>query len=155
MSTARIRVAPVKKTLHVDVPQANAFDVFTLRFDAWWPKSHHIGKAPMRQSVIEPRAGGRWFEKGEDGSECEWGRVLAWEPPGRLVLSWQINSRFTRDETVNSEIEVRFIAESPQRTRVEFEQRIEAYDAEPLRAAVDSPGGWGTLLESYRQAAEG
>jgi uncharacterized protein YndB with AHSA1/START domain len=155
MSTHKIRVAPVKKTLSVKASQAHAFDVFTLRFDAWWPKSHHIGKAGMKESVIEPRTGGRWFEKGEDGSECDWGRVLAWEPPQRLVLSWQINSKFTRDETVNSEIEVRFIAESAERTRVEFEHRIEAYDAEGIRSAVDSPGGWNSLLENYRSAAQG
>lgn len=155
MSRHKIRVTPVKKTLQVNAPQAHAFEVFTLRFDAWWPKSHHIGKASMKESVIEPRAGGRWFEKDEDGSECDWGRVLAWEPPQRLVLSWQINSKFVRDETVNSEVEVRFIAESAERTRVEFEHRIEAYDSEAIRSTVDSPNGWNSLLESYRRIAQG
>jgi uncharacterized protein YndB with AHSA1/START domain len=103
----------------------------------------------MAEAVIEPRAGGRWYEKGEDGSECDWGRVLAWEPPSRLVLSWTINGKFQVDETVESEVEVLFIPESASTTRVELEHRIAAVDAEALRQAVDSPQGWGNLLEIY------
>jgi len=144
-----IRVAPVRKTIVVNAPQAHAFDVFARRFDAWWPRDHHIGKTAMAEAVIEPRAGGRWYEIGEDGSECDWGRVLAWEPPSRLVLSWTINGKFQVDETVESEVEVRFIPESASTTRVELEHRIAAVDAEALRQAVDSPQGWGNLLEVY------
>jgi uncharacterized protein YndB with AHSA1/START domain len=147
-----IRVAPVNKSIRVNAAQARAFEVFTARFDAWWPKSHHIGKAEMKEAVIEPRQGGRWYEKGEDGSECVWGKVLAWEPPHRLVLSWHINSKFQIDESVASEVEVRFIAESADVTRVELEHRIEAQDGEAMRTSVDSPGGWSSLLESYREA---
>ncbi|HEX3430084.1 MAG TPA: SRPBCC family protein [Rhizomicrobium sp.] len=148
-----IRVAPVRKAIVVNAPQAHAFDVFARRFDAWWPKDHHIGKAAMREAVIEPRAGGRWYEKGDDGSECEWGRVLAWEPPNRLVLAWKINGKFQVDESVDSEVEVRFLAEGANRTRVELEHRIAAADAEALREAVDSPRGWGTVLETYAREA--
>ena len=148
-----LRVAPVRKSILVNAPQAHAFDVFATRFDAWWPRDHHIGKAAMQEAVIEPRAGGRWYEKGEDGSECEWGRVLAWEPPNRLVLSWTINGKFQADETVESEVEVQFIAESANKTRVELERRIAAADAEALREAVDSPRGWGSLLEIYAKKA--
>ena len=115
-----IRVAPVRKTITVNAPQAHAFDVFANRFDAWWPRDHHIGKTAMAKAVIEPRAGGRWYERDEDGAECEWGRVLAWEPPNRLVLSWTINGKFQVDNTVESEVEVQFIAESEARTRVEL-----------------------------------
>lgn len=150
-----IRVAPVKKTIRVNASQARAFEVFTARFDAWWPKGHHIGQAAMKEAVIEPRQGGRWYEKGEDGAECDWGRVLAWEPPQRVVLSWHINSKFVIDESVVSEVEVRFIAEEGGITRVELEHRIEAEDGEAMRAAVDSPGGWSGLLEAYRAAASG
>ncbi len=153
MSLHRIKAAPVKKSVRVNAPQAHAFDVFTRRFNAWWPKSHHIGKAAMKEAVIEPRLGGRWYEKDEDGSECEWGRVLAWEPPQRLMLSWHINSKFVTDESVASEVEVRFVAESADVTRVELEHRIEAPDAEALRAGVDSPGGWSSLLELFAAAA--
>jgi uncharacterized protein YndB with AHSA1/START domain len=148
-----IRVAPVKKSVRVRASQARAFEVFTARFDSWWPKSHHIGKAEMKEAVIEPRAGGRWYEKGVDDSECNWGTVLAWEPPSRVVLSWQINGKFQPDEGVQSEVEIRFIPESANATRVELEHRIAAADAEDIRGAVDSPQGWGSLLELFAQRA--
>lgn len=144
-----IRVAPVRKSIIVNAPPAHAFDVFARRFDAWWPRDHHIGKPAMKEAIIEPHAGGRWYEKGEDGSECDWGRVLAWEPPHRLVLSWIINGRFQVDDTVESQVEVRFLAEGERKTRVELEHRIGAEDAQALREAVDSPRGWGSLLEVY------
>ncbi|HLY05739.1 MAG TPA: SRPBCC family protein [Rhizomicrobium sp.] len=149
-----IRVAPVRKSITVNAPQAHAFDVFARRLDAWWPRAHHIAKPAMKEAVIEPRAGGRWYEKGEDDSECDWGRVLAWEPPSRLVLSWTVNGKFQIDETVESEVEVRFIAEGEKTTRVELEHRIAAEDAQALRDAVDSPGGWTGLLELYAKEAE-
>lgn len=148
-----IRVAPVRKSITVNAPQAHAFDVFAKRFDAWWPKDHHIGKPAMAHAVIEPHAGGRWYEKGEDGSECDWGRVLVWEPPDRLVLSWTINGKFQVDNTVESEVEVRFLAEGENNTRVELEHRIAAEDAQALREAVDSPRGWGSLLDIYAKEA--
>jgi uncharacterized protein YndB with AHSA1/START domain len=145
----RISAAPVKKSIRVNAPQSRAFDVFAARFDSWWPRDHHIGKAAMKQAIIEPHSGGRWYEKDEDGSECDWGRVLVWDPPSRLVLSWGINSKFVPDETVDSEVEVRFIADGDAATRVELEHRILAADAQALREAVDSPRGWGGLLEIY------
>jgi uncharacterized protein YndB with AHSA1/START domain len=143
-----ITAAPVKKSVRVNASQEHAFDVFAERFDIWWPRDHHIGKTAMREAIIEPRTGGRWYERGEDGSECEWGRVLAWEPPARLLLSWRINSKFVPDETVESEVEVRFIPDGAV-TRVELEHRIRAADAGLLREAVDSPRGWGSILDIY------
>jgi uncharacterized protein YndB with AHSA1/START domain len=153
MSMQMLKVAPVKKTVLVKASPERAFAVFTARFDAWWPKSHHIGKAPMKEAVIEPRSGGRWYEKGDDGSECNWGKVLAWEPPSRLILSWHINGKFEFDESVKSEVEVRFIAEGPNATRVELEHRIESHDADVMRAGVDAPNGWTAILEAYGKAA--
>jgi uncharacterized protein YndB with AHSA1/START domain len=153
MSVRTINAAPVRKTIRIAAPRAHAFDVFTSRIGAWWPKSHHIGAVEMREAVIEPFAGGRWYEKGVDGSECDWGKVLAWEPPARVMLSWRINSRFKVDEAVASEIEVRFIAEGADATRVELEHRIDAADAEAIRANVDSPRGWGMLLGLYAEEA--
>jgi uncharacterized protein YndB with AHSA1/START domain len=152
MSGPRIKAAPVRKTIRVNASPERAFDVFTTRFDAWWPKSHHIGNADMKQALIEPRVGGRWYEKDVDGSECDWGTVLVWEPPHRLVLSWKINAKFVVDETVGSEVDVRFIAESDGVTRVELEHRIEAEDAEAMRSMVDAPNGWTAIIEAYRQA---
>ena len=149
----KLTVAPVRKTIVVNASQARAFDVFTAKFGAWWPKSHHIAKVEMDNVYIEPRQGGRWYEKGVDGSECDWGKVLSWEPPNRVVLSWHLNGKFELDESVESAVDVRFIAESPTTTRIELEHRVTAVDAEEIRAAVDSPGGWSGLLAMYADAA--
>ena len=148
----KITPVPVRRSIVVKAPQARAFEVFTARFGTWWPKSHHIAAADMADVLIEPRVGGRWYEKGVDDSECDWGKVLAWEPPSRVVLSWHLNSKFQVDEAVDSEVDVRFIAESADTTRVELEHRIVAVDAEGIRAAVDAPNGWTGLLSLYAEA---
>jgi uncharacterized protein YndB with AHSA1/START domain len=114
-----------------------------------------MAKAEMQDVFIEPRKGGRWYEKGVDGSECQWGEVLAWEPPSHVALSWHLNSKFQIDEAVESVVEVQFIAEDTNTTRVELVHRIRAADAEDIRAAVDSPQGWSGLLELYAEAARG
>ena len=148
----------VRKRLTVEAPCAHAFNVFTSGFDGWWPRAHHIGKADLLAAVIEPKAGGRWYEKGVDGSECEWGRVLAYEPPSRVVLSWHLNGQWEYDPAPShaSEVDVRFIPDGPSRTRVEFEHRhIErSVGAEQLRAGVDSPQGWSGLLEMFAARAK-
>jgi uncharacterized protein YndB with AHSA1/START domain len=146
---------PVRKTITVDAPRDRAFAVFTEGFDRWWPRSHHIGTAELAESVLEPRAGGRWYERGVDGSECDWGRVLAWDPPARLVLSWEISADWKPDPDRASEVEVVFVAEGPDRTRVELTHRgLEVYgDATAqLRGALDSEGGWTGLLALYATA---
>ena len=105
---------------------------------------------------MEPRAGGRWFERGEDGTECDWGRVLVWEPPSRVVLAWQISAEWKFDPGLQTEVEVRFIAEGPKLTRVEFEHRnLERYGdkAEAVRKSISSDGGWPGLLAAYAAAA--
>ncbi len=154
MSRKKITAAPVRKSIVVNATQARAFEVFTTRFGSWWPKSHHIAAVEMKEAAIEPRQGGRWYEKGIDGSECRWGEVLVWDPPSKLVLSWRLNSKFQVDETLESEVEVRFIADGANTTRVELEHRIASVDAEALRGMVDSPNGWGGLLALYAEAAE-
>src|SRR6185437_16224980 len=84
-----ITPAPIRKSVHVTVSPARAFAVFTANTANWWLKTHSISrtKSPIKDVVIEPRAGGRWFERGEDGSECDWGKVLEWQPPSRLLLA--------------------------------------------------------------------
>jgi Activator of Hsp90 ATPase homolog 1-like protein len=153
-----INVAPVHKTVRVNAAPARAFEVFTAGIGRWWPSTHTIGTAPMKDIVIEPRAGGRWFERGQDGSECDWGVVLSWEPPGRVLLGWHLNSEFKYDAAVATEVELRFIAESAGVTRVELEHRhLERLgpQGEVLRGKIDAPGGWTGVLERYRAAAEG
>ena len=89
-------MSSVNKEIVVQAPE-RAFRVFTENFDRWWPRSHHIGKADMKAAIMEPRTNGRWYERGVDGSECEWGYVIAWEPPHRVVLAWQLNNLSERD----------------------------------------------------------
>lgn len=114
MTTATPVATPplaVRKTVTVQAPQAVAFEVFTARIASWWPMAtHHIGKADCAAVVMEPRAGGRWFERGVDGSECDWGRVLAWEPPSRVLLAWQLSAAWAFDPAIHTEVEVRFAA---------------------------------------------
>ena len=152
-----IRPAPVRKTVTLACSPEKAFRVFTDGFDRWWPRTHHIGKSPMAKGIIEPRAGGRWYEVCEDGSECDWGDVLAWEPPARLVLAWRLNPRWEYDPNLLTEVDVRFVDISGGRTRVDFEHRgFEAMGVggETARASVDSPNGWGALLAEFQKVAE-
>ena len=85
----------VKRSVVVNVPIEHAFKVFTERFDLWWPREHHVGKADLQTAIIEPKAGGRFYEKGVDGSECEWGAVLEFAPPSRVVLAWHLDPSWT------------------------------------------------------------
>ena len=151
----KVTPAPVRKSIVVQAPPARAFEVFTAHMGAWWPKSHHIAPAEMAEVIIEPRLGGRWYEKGVDGSECDWGKVLAWTPPLRVALSWHLNSKFQIDGSVESIVEVQFITDDENATRVELEHRITSADAEDIRAAVDAPNGWTTLLGLYAETANG
>jgi uncharacterized protein YndB with AHSA1/START domain len=147
---------PVGGTITVAVPVERAFAVFTGSFNTWWPPQHHIGQADMAEAVLEPREGGRWYERGVDGSECDWGRVLTWEPPHRLVLTWQINGRwqFDPDPAHASEVEVRFIADGPEQTTVELEHRLleRVVEGAALRDGISGGGGWGSLLELFAKA---
>jgi uncharacterized protein YndB with AHSA1/START domain len=152
MMTRTISIAPIRKTLLVKAPQTRAFNVFTDSMATWWRPDHHIAKTPFVDIVIEPRTGGRWFERDKDGAECDWGRVLSWSPPARLLLAWQLDSAWKYDPDFVTEIDVQFIAEGPAETRVVFEHRgLERYGdaAESVRAMLDAPTGWGSSLAAY------
>jgi uncharacterized protein YndB with AHSA1/START domain len=152
-----IRIAPVRKQLIVKASQSRAFAVFTAEMSRWWPATHSILKSPLKECIVEPRVGGRWYAVGEDGSSCETGYVIAWQPPQGLVLAWQINAEWQFDPELVTEVEVRFIAESADTTRVELEHRhLERMGgkAAEARDAVDSPGGWGAILGSFKNYAE-
>ena len=155
--SATITIAPVRKTLTLRATPQTAFRVFTDGFDRWWPRSHHIGKAALERCVLEPRIGGRWYEIMVDGSQCDWGDVLAWEPPERLVLAWRLNARWEYDPDLTTEVEVRFTPVGETETRVDFEHRhIERMGegAQAARDGVDGPEGWGAILASFKAAAE-
>jgi uncharacterized protein YndB with AHSA1/START domain len=148
----------VRKVVTVQAPPAVAWRVFTEQMATWWPlATYKIGKANAVDAVIEPVVGGRWYERGDDGSTCEWGRVLSWEPPSRLLLSWQISADWQHDPTLQTEVEVRFIAEGKDATRVELEHRhLDRYGArrDEMRGIFGSEGGWSGLLASFARAAE-
>jgi uncharacterized protein YndB with AHSA1/START domain len=150
-------LTPLTGTISIAVPVERAFRVFTDSFNTWWPREYHIGKADMAEAVVEPREGGRWYERGVDGSECDWGRVLAWDPPHRLVLTWQINGQwqFDPDPEHASEIEVRFTADGPGQTRVDLEHRHldRLVDGQALRDGITGGGDWTHILERFAKAA--
>lgn len=142
----------------VAMPIEKAFAFFTESFGAWWPADYHIGEADMADAILEPREGGRWYERGTDGSECDWGRVLAWEPPSRLLVTWQINGhwQFDPDPEHASEIEVRFSADGPDQTTVELEHRHldRLVAGQAMYDGIGQGGGWNSALESFAKVAE-
>jgi uncharacterized protein YndB with AHSA1/START domain len=146
----------VRRVLSVQAPPEVSWDVFTTQMGTWWPlAAYKIGKTNAVDAVIEPRVGGRWFERGDDGSTCDWGRVLTREPHSRLVLSWDITADFQYDPALHTEIEVRFIAEGTN-TRVEFEhRRLDRYGdrRDEMRTIFDKTGDWGQLLAAFAQTA--
>jgi uncharacterized protein YndB with AHSA1/START domain len=153
MST-QTEVSAVRKSVVVEAPIERAFAVFTEEIESWWPPEHHIIEAPLAGMVFEPRVGGHVYDRGADGSECRWARVLVYDPPHRVVFSWDIDLHWQleRDPGKASEVEVRFVAETPTRTRVELEHRHLERHGEgwtALRDAVGSPDGWGLNLRGY------
>lgn len=149
-----ITPAPVRKSIFVNAPQPHAFEVFTNGIGRWWPKSHNICIDELDRTVIEPESGGRWYQRGTDGSECQIGSVLAWEPPSRVLLAWQLSADWNYDPDLVTEVEVTFTPEGDG-TRVELEHRhLERMGdrAEAARHAVDSPNGWGLILQHYSEA---
>ena len=140
----------VRQSVVVETSPERAFFVFTQGMTSWWPvDSHSIGDGPMAEAVIEPRTGGRWYERADDGTECDWGRVLAWEPPRRVVLEWQLDADYGFDPEVHTELEVRFTPDGAHGTRVDLEHRgLDAYGARTaeMREGFGSDGGWAGLL---------
>ena len=154
MTTA---TATAHASVVVDAPQERAFAVFTDGIDNWWPREHTIGEAELKEMVLEPKVGGRAYGIGVDGSESDWGRVLAFDRPNRIVVSWDITLQWKHEPNVakTSEFEVRFIPEGPDRTRVELEHRhLERHGEgwEAMRDAVGSPNGWQGGLELFAAA---
>lgn len=152
----RIQPAPVRKSVTVKAPPAKAFEVFTAGVGRWWPKTHHIGAAEPETVVIEAKVGGRWYERGVDGVECQVGKVLVWDPPARVVLGWQLTHDWKFDPDLVTEVEIRFIPEGEGATRVELEHRnLERFGdrAEAVRSQIDAPNGWGALLQLFADTA--
>jgi uncharacterized protein YndB with AHSA1/START domain len=158
MTTQAVETSVLAVT-EVNAPIERAFEVFTADIGSWWDPEHHILKAELAEMVFEPRTGGYVYDRGVDGSECRWARVLAFEPPHRLVISWDISPQWEleTDPDRSSEVEVRFVAQAPERTRVELEHRhLERHGDgwEQMRDAVGSPGGWPAGMNAFAKRIE-
>jgi hypothetical protein len=158
-STQSPLTASVRTTVTIEVAREHAFAVFTERFDTWWPRSHYNGTGELAQAILEPRPDGRWYARGTDGSENEWGKVLTWDPPARLLLAWQLDAEFEYDPDLVTEIEVTFTELAPHRTRVELEHRnLDRFgpDANAMRDTFGSDTGWTGMMRTFAaQAAAG
>jgi uncharacterized protein YndB with AHSA1/START domain len=146
--------AAVRKQIVVEAPIQRAFGVFTDRFGDFKPREHNLMSSPIVRTVFEPRVGGHVYDVAEDGSECRWARVLAYEPYDRVVFSWDIGPdwQLVADPENASEVEVRFTAETPQRTRIELEHRhIDRHGPgwEAVREGIAGDGGWPLYLDRY------
>ena len=144
----------VRRQVLVNAPISDAFKVFTERFGDFKPREHNLLKAAIAETVFEPRVGGNIYDRGVDGSECRWARILAFEPPNRVVFSWDISPRWQieTNPALTSEVEVRFFAETPERTRVELEHRNldrHGVEWESVRDGVGNEGGWPLYLQRY------
>jgi uncharacterized protein YndB with AHSA1/START domain len=147
----------VRSEIVVDAPIERAFEVFTKQFDRIKPREHTMLSVEIAEAVFEPRVGGRVYDRGVDGSECQWARVLAYEPPARIVFTWDINPQWQieTDLAKTSEVEVRFVAESPVRTRVELEHRnLDRHGDgwEGTREGVHGADGWPLYLSRFAAA---
>jgi uncharacterized protein YndB with AHSA1/START domain len=159
MTTGTQRTS-IQSEVVVEAPKDRAFSVFTERFDQIKPREHNMLSVDIAESVFEPRAGGRVYDRGVDGSKCQWARVLAYEPPDRLVFTWDISPHWQieTDPSRASEVEVRFIAETPERTRVELEHRhLDRHGEgwEGLREGVAGDQGWPLYLERFAEQVAG
>jgi uncharacterized protein YndB with AHSA1/START domain len=153
--TETLAIEPVRKLIEVELPPLEAFQLFTSDMAAWWPATHHIASSPFVEIVIEPRAGGGWFEVGQDGNTCQWGSVLEWDPPHKVVFAWglQADWKFSPDLTKSSEVEVKFVPMGDSATLIELEhRRLERHEAgDKIAASVKQ--GWEPVLAAFRTLA--
>jgi uncharacterized protein YndB with AHSA1/START domain len=152
--TTKDQQTAIRTDVVVDAPQDRAFQVFTEQFDMIKPREHNMLEVDIADSVFEPRKGGRVYDRGVDGSECQWARVLAYEPPDRILFTWDISPRWQIEDDLSraSEVEVRFIAESAERTRVELEHRhLDRHGEgwESLSEGVADDQGWPLYLSRF------
>jgi uncharacterized protein YndB with AHSA1/START domain len=147
-------IAPIVRTVSVKASPQRAFDAFTANMGQWWPKDHTISTQPWETVIIEPHAGGRWFERAADGTETHWGKVLSWEPPGRVLLAWQISADWAYDPDLSTEVEMSFVDQGDGSTLVTLEHRNLERFGERAAAHADQLGnGWPGLLQKFADYA--
>jgi uncharacterized protein YndB with AHSA1/START domain len=152
--TTQAQETSVRAQIVVEAPIERAFRVFTEEFGSFKPPEHNLLGVDIAETVFEPRLGGHLYDRGVDGSECRWARVLAYEPPNRVVISWDISPQWQLEADLEktSEVEVRFLSESPERTRVELEHRnLERHGEgwQAVREGVGGEGGWPLYLQRF------
>ncbi|HET8697748.1 MAG TPA: SRPBCC family protein [Gammaproteobacteria bacterium] len=154
MST--VPIDPVRKSIRVRAPLALSFDVFTTGLTRWWPQDHGIARKPVDKMVLEPRLGGRWLEISKDGTRTPVATIVHWDPPHRFTLIWQVSSQWLPDETMRSEVDIRFTADGPDTTVVEvLHHKFETMGPEAgAKMRNDVNGGWPGLLERFAREAE-
>ena len=150
----------VRNSIVVEAPIETAFSVFTDGFGTFKPREHNMLAVDIAETVFETQVGGHIYDRGVDGSECRWARVLAYEPPNRVVFSWDISPRWQieSDQDKTSEVEVTFVAEAPERTRVELEHRYldrHGEGWEGVRDGVHSDQGWPLYLDRFAEQLAG
>lgn len=164
-STSNEATIAVCKSVRVKAPIERAFSVFVEQMETWWPATHHIGTTPFEAIFVEPRVGGRWYERNVEGAQCDWGTVLKWDPPHRVAFSWHVGPghdspdwEMDPDISKASEVEIRFTAEGAEMTLVELEHsKLERHGEgwERLRAMFDGPGAWEGILAKFAEKVEG
>ena len=143
-------IAPVMVNVRVAAPPDRAFALFTRDMGRWWPHGRTIGAKPHVDIVVEPHNGGRWFERDEEGTETHWGKVLAWEPPERLLLGWQLDSHFAYDPNFLTEVELTFAADGKGGSNVTLEHRnLERFGADAEKVAGQVGGGWPQIIGHF------
>lgn len=149
-----INLTTIKKEVLVQASQETAFQVFTEKIDAWWPKTHHVGKCPMVESFLEQKPGGRWYSRHEDGSEVNVGHVITWDPYAQVVLAWQIDGNFQYAPELITEVVVNFIPEGATRTRVILEHRDLQKLMGGAKVVESMDEGWGMIMNLYKKVTD-
>jgi uncharacterized protein YndB with AHSA1/START domain len=147
--------APIRKEIVVRASQAKTFELFTSRMGQWWFHGNGIGASPFKEIVLQPRKGGRWFERAQDGTETNWGDVLEWEPPARVLLAWRIDGTWKFDPRLETALEISFEDIGRGMTRVRLEHRdLGRLGEAGLKTVEAMDGGWGKLLERFGSLVE-
>jgi uncharacterized protein YndB with AHSA1/START domain len=148
-------IAPIVHKVQVKAPPARAFELFATRIEEWWPKGQTIGQNPHVAIVIEPKPGGQWFERDAEGNETQWGKVLAWEPPSRLLLAWQISTQWRYDPELLTEVKLTFVPAEGGGTLVTMEHRnLERFGTDAAGHAGRLNGGWPGFLGRYAKYSD-
>lgn len=143
-------IAPIVQHVRVKAPPPRAFELFASKMGSWWPRGRTIGKAPHAEVVLEPRVDGRWYELDVDGNETQWGKVLVWDPPQRLLLAWQITTQWTFDPTLFTEVEVTFAPTDGGGTLVTLTHaHLERFGSDAASHSEKLRNGWPGMLGQF------